>query len=171
MTEAVQFYAVMKIRGINPYVLVSKSQASRIQRDWKKPMPVLVRVNGQPSKAWPVNLMPTGLGSFYLYLHGEVREASQTKVGDRVEIEIRFNDKYKGGPEGPMPSWFKTPLDLNAEAKKSWTALPPSRKKEILRYITALKSPEARARNVARAMEVLSGKEGRFMARTWKKGA
>ena len=30
-----------------------------------------------------------------------------------------------------------------------------------------LKSPEARERNVARAIHVLSGNKGRFMARSW----
>jgi hypothetical protein len=42
-------------------------------------------------------------------------------------------------------------------------ALPPSRKKEILRYLTRLKSPEARARNVRRALAALSGSP----ERTW----
>jgi len=53
------------------------------------------------------------------------------------------------------------------KAKQAWDALIPSRKKEILRYFSWLKSPEARARNVARALHVLSGKGGRFMGRSW----
>jgi lipid A disaccharide synthetase len=48
--------------------------------------------------------------------------------------------------------------------------LIPSRKKEILRYFSWLKSPEARARNVARAIHVLSGHKARFMGRAWSKG-
>jgi uncharacterized protein YdeI (YjbR/CyaY-like superfamily) len=54
-----------------------------------------------------------------------------------------------------------------AQARKNWETLIPSRKKEILRYFARLKSPEARARNLERALHVLSGKRGRFMARAW----
>jgi uncharacterized protein YdeI (YjbR/CyaY-like superfamily) len=67
----------------------------------------------------------------------------------------------------PMPSWFRAPLLRNAKASRAWDALIPSRKKEILRYFSWLKSAEARERNVARALHVLSGKKGRFMARSW----
>jgi hypothetical protein len=48
--------------------------------------------------------------------------------------------------------------------------LVPSRQKEILRYFSSLKSDAARARNVDRAMRVLSGQRERFMARSWKDG-
>ena len=102
------FRARIKIRDGNPYVDISRSRARALKPGWRRPLPVLVRVNGQPArKPWRINLMPTG------------------------------------------------------------TALIPSRKKEILRYFSWLKSPEARERNVARAIHVLSGKKGRFMARSW----
>ena len=55
----------------------------------------------------------------------------------------------------------------NRRAKTNWLALTPSRKKEILRYFSRLKSPAARGRNLARAVHVLSGAAGRFMGRTW----
>ena len=55
-------------------------------------------------------------------------------------------------------------------AKKAFAALPPSRKKEMVRYLARLKSQAARDRNLARALEVLSGKSGRFMARAWVEG-
>ena len=66
-----------------------------------------------------------------------------------------------------MPDWFRIPLAKNRPAKKAWDALIPSRQKEILRYFSWLKSPAARTRNVERALHVLSGKKGRFMARSW----
>ena len=39
--------------------------------------------------------MPAGDGTFYLYLHEQVRTASGTGVGDRVEVELRFDDAYR----------------------------------------------------------------------------
>lgn len=111
--------------------------------------------------------MPVGDGSFYLYLEGDVRKASATKVGDLVSLYVQFDDEYKGGPTHPMPSWFADPLAQNSCAKKAWDALIPSRQKEILRYFSRLKSAESQVRNVEQALYVLSGGKGRFMARIW----
>jgi len=162
--------ATIQIRGINPSVSISAANAARLKTRWRKPMPVLIQVNGQPKPAWPINMMPRGDGGFYLYLHATVRNASKTKVGDRVKIEIKFNPAYRNGPQHLMPPAFKTALRRTPRARQSWTALPPSRQKEILRYLASLKSPEAKSRNITRALEVLSGKSTRFMARSWKDG-
>jgi len=160
-----RFDAAIKIRIGNPYILVSAVRAKKLKAGWKKPMPVLIRINGQPKKAWHINMMPVGNGSFYLYLHGDVRKASRTKVGDKVEVEIAFDATYKNGPMHPMPVWFRDALVKNTKAKKKWDELIPSRKKEILRYLSWLKSNEARERNVVKAVRMLEGKKGRWMGR------
>jgi hypothetical protein len=133
-------------------------------------MPALIRINGKPDEGWRINMMPAGDGSFRLYLSGQVRKSSGTGVGDRVNVEISFDAGYKGGPMHPLPSWFRTALANDPIARKNWDALSPSRRKEILRYFSWLKTPETRNRNLARALHVLSGKSGRFMARTWTGG-
>jgi hypothetical protein len=168
---SITFHATVKIRGVNPFILVSARRAQAIKPGWRKPLPVLVRLDGKPAKAWHINMMPVGNGSFYLYLHGEIRKASGAKVGDRVRVEIEFDAAYRSGPQHPMPRWFQQALAANPLAQKNWKALPPSRKKEILRYFSRLKSPESQARNLARAINVLSGEPGRFMARAWKNGS
>ncbi len=167
---ALKFTSVMKIRDGNPYIHVSKARTILIKPNWKKPLPVLIRINGKPEKAWQINMMPIGDGGFYLYLHGDVRKASNTYVGDRVEVEVKFDEKYKSGPMHPMPKWFADALDKNPVAKENWYRLIPSRQKEILRYFSWLKSQAAIERNLERAMRVLSGKSARFMARSWDKG-
>src|ERR1700722_2789237 len=78
------FTAVIKIRGVNPYILVSAVRANTVKPGWRKPIPVLVRINGKPDRQWRINLMPVGDGDFYLYLHGDVRRTSHASVGDRV---------------------------------------------------------------------------------------
>jgi hypothetical protein len=167
---AARFTSLIKIREGNPYVLVSAARAKTVKPDWRKPLPVLIRVNRKPTPPWRINMMPVGDGSFYLYLHGDVRKASGTKVGDRVQVEVRFDAQYKNGPQHRMPPWFSAALRKNPRALKNWEALIPSRKKEMLRYFARLKTPEARARNLAKALHVLSGKKGRFMAHTWEQG-
>ena len=165
--KALRFRAKIEIRGINPYVLVSAGQAARLKPDWRKPMPVRIQINGKPDRPWPINMMPTGDGSFFLYLHGEVRKASGTGVGDVVDVAVAFDGDYRGGPANPMPASFAEGLRLSPPAQNGWDSLPPSRQKEILRYLAQLKSPEAEKRNVARALHVLAGGEARFMGRSW----
>jgi Domain of unknown function (DUF1905)/Bacteriocin-protection, YdeI or OmpD-Associated len=162
-----RFRALIEIRGINPYVLVSAEQAARLKRNWRKPMPVRIQVNGKPDIPWRVNLMPVGDGSFYLYLQGQVRKESGTRVGDIARLTVEFDDEYRGGPVDPMPSWFGDELLRNSPAQGGWNSLPPSRQKEILRYLVRLKSPQAQQRNVQRALHVLAGGKARFMARWW----
>ncbi len=165
------FTGTIQIRGINPYVLVSKAQATQLQPDWRKPMPVLVQINGQPKEPWHINMMPVGNGEFYLYLHEIVRKASGTKVGDRVTVTLKFDNSYKNGPIHPMPTWFQAQLAANAVAGQNWQKLSPSRQKEILRNFATLKSEDARMKNMKQAMQVLSGVEARFMGRAWRNGS
>lgn len=165
-----QFRSVIQIRGINPYVRVDAELASRLRANWRKPLPVAIRINGQPEEPWRINMMPAGDGGFYLYLHEAVRKASGTKVGDSVTVQISFDPTYRSGPTNPVPRWFSAALKENPVASHAWKALIPSRRKEVLRYFATLKSPGARTRNLERAIAALSGGEVRFMARTWKDG-
>jgi hypothetical protein len=110
--------------------------------------------------------MPSGDGHFFLYLHDAVRKASRTKVGDKVTVTIKFDNDYKSGPQHPVQEWFGSALDKNSNAKRNWEVLSPSRKKEILRYFANLKSGEAKARILTRALNVLSGKKEQFMRRS-----
>jgi hypothetical protein len=166
----IEFWAIIKIRAINPYLEVPRRKAEALKSGWRKPMPVLVQLNGRPKEPWRINLMPRGDGSFYLYLHEKARSASGTRLGQKVRVGLSFDARYRGGPAHPMPAWFRVSLSRNKRAKAAWDALPPSRKKEILRYFSWLKSEQARERNVTRALEVLSGRSARFMARDWRNG-
>jgi len=142
-----------------------------LKSDWRKPMPVLLRINGNPTEAQHTNMMPTGDGGFYLYLNGIMRSSAGAAVGDRVSVEVEFDVGYRSGPQHCIPAWFKDALKENPDAKQNWDALPPSRRKEVLRYFAQLKSADARTRNLSKALYVLSGGQGRFMARTWTNGA
>jgi hypothetical protein len=110
-TDPLRFESVIKIRDGNPYIPISPDQAAKIKPGWRKPLPVLVQINGQPDQPWRINLMPVGDGGFYLYLHGDVRKSSNTKVGDCVTVEVSFDPAYQSGPQHPMPSWFSAALD------------------------------------------------------------
>lgn len=159
--------ATIEKRGINPYVRVSAELATRLRKNWRKPLPVLVQVNGKPAPPWRINMMPVGDGSFYLYLNSEVLKASKAKVGDVVDVELGFDEAYRSGPVDPMSDGFREALDKNQRARQAWSELTPSLQKEILRYMGRLKSVEAQERNIQLAIHVLSGGKGRFLARAW----
>lgn len=162
-----KFRATIEINKINPFALVSIARAKRLKAKWRKPMPVLVQINGEPKPAWTVNMMPCGDGSFYLYLHGAVGKASNSKVGDDVEVSLIFDQAYRNGPIHEVPAEFLVLLQAHPKAELAWSKLTPSRQKEILHYFAGLKSETARARNYAKAMRVLNGAKERFMARDW----
>jgi hypothetical protein len=164
------FTAVIEIRGVNPYVLVTKSHATRLKPGWRKPLPALVRINGKPREPHRINLMPVGDGHFYLYLNGVIRKAANAATGDSVLVWLDVDASYRNGPQHATPGWFREALKKNAQANKNWRALPPSRRKEVLRYFARLKSEQARARNLSRAMEALSRPKAHFMGRDWNQG-
>ncbi|WP_194953463.1 YdeI/OmpD-associated family protein [Sphingopyxis solisilvae] len=161
------FRAKIELRGINPYVWVTRARAGRIKAGWRRPMPVLVQINGQPNPPRRVNMMPAGDGGFYLYLDGVARKASNSRHGDMVDVAVVFDEEYRSGPQHDMLPDFVVRLDNNPTAKTRWDALAPSLQKEILRYLANLKSDVARRRNVERAIAVLGGAKERFLARDW----
>lgn len=165
----VAFRRTMLIRDGNPYVQVSPEEAARL-RPGRRTLPVLVTVDGKPDPPWRINLVPAGDGSFYLYLHGVVRKASGTGVGDTVRIALWFDEEYRNGPLYELAPWFKAALAKDKLAKANWDKLTPSRQKEIVRYLAWLKTDAARQRNLERALRVLRGQPERFMARSWSGG-
>jgi hypothetical protein len=162
--------ALIELVGVNPYVRVVADQAERLKPGWRGPMPVVVGINGVPNTRWRTNMMPVGEGAFNLYLHGEMRKASQTSVGEPVELELWFDEAYVNGPQHLIPAWFQAALDLDSAAHANWKRLAPSRQKELLRYFDRLKSTEAIDRNLVRVMHVLRGNQGHYMGRDWAGG-
>lgn len=166
---ALRFKSRIEIEGVNPFVRVSRERAARLRADWRRPMPVLIRINGFPDAPWRINMMPKPDGAFFLYLHGQVRKASGTSVGDRVSVEIAFDEGYRPGPAA-LPAFLKAAFKTHPKARAAYRALPPSRQKELVRHLARLKSEETRQRNLELALRALSGEKMRFMARDWTGG-
>ena len=169
--RTLEFTARIEITGINPYIRVRSQQAAALRPNWRRPMPVLVRIEGGSNTPWRTNMMPTGDGDFLLYLHGEMRKDSQTAVGDEVSIRLSFDAAYRGGPVHDLPEALRSALDGDVTARSNWDQLSPSRRKEVLRYLANLRSDNAVRRNVERLMLMLGGEDGRYMGRDWRDGA
>jgi hypothetical protein len=168
--ETLEIVGVIEIVGINPFVLLNALQAASLKPGWRKPMPVLLKLNGKPDTPWCTNMMPAGRGAFYLYLHGGMRKTAKVKVGDEVTLTLSFDDSYRNGPLHDSPEWFQEALEDDPVALANWNDLIPSRQKEVLRYFAGLKSDQAKRRNLMQAMRVLGGENDRFMGRDWLYG-
>ena len=66
--------------------------------------------------------MPSGTGDFYLYLHGEMRRESQTRVGDVVRLSIEFDHDYRNGPQHRMPEELE--VERGSSPLRSEISLP-----------------------------------------------
>jgi uncharacterized protein YdeI (YjbR/CyaY-like superfamily) len=146
--------------GINPYVLLPKDILNYLFTETGKDkghIPVRLIIN---EKAFIQHLVKYS-GKWRLYLNGPMRKTAGKDVGDFIDIKI---DHDKEERKMPVHAAFEQTLQKNKKAKNVFDKLPPSRQKEIHRYISNLKTPEAVDRNIKRAINFLLGKE-RFAGR------
>ncbi len=154
------FQAEILIIGINPYVLLPDATLNAVFAQVGKnkgPIPVHGTLEGHAF----IQTLVRYAGAWRLYLNGPMLKAAKKGVGDTVSVRIAFDPRDR---TVPMPVALAAALKKNAKARKVFEALPPSRRKEIMRYIGTLKGEAAIAKNVVRAMNFLTGKE-RFAGR------
>lgn len=138
--------------GVNPYVSVPAAVIKMLaaKRPGRGPIPVRGSLNGAPFRQTLVKYA----GAWRLYLNGPMLKAAHLAVGDRAEVTLDHDPEPR---TVPMVREFARALAAAPAAKAVFKALPPSRQKEILRYLANLRTPEARNRNVARMIAALPG--------------
>ena len=150
---------ILKI-GINPYVLVPaiilKQLFARAGRD-KGPIPVVLTIAGSEFQQHLVRYS----GKWRLYLNTPMRQTAGKEEGDIIEITIAYDTSVR---VAPVNDRFHSVLRRNKQALETFNSLPPSRQKEIVRYINALKTEASIERNITRAINFLMGTE-RFIGR------
>jgi len=159
-TKTYNFSATIKIIGINPYVSVPEVILSAIFIDAKKdkgPIPIHGTINDKP---YLQTLVKYG-GEWRLYINTVMLDNSPKRIGENIKVAIAFDPKDRSIE---MHLLLKKALAENEEANTVFEKLPPSRKKEIIRYISHLKTEEKIKENVLRAINFLLGKE-RFIGR------
>ena len=149
MKNSVSFSAKIGKLSINPVVDPSEKVLNAIFKQAGRstgPIAVCGTING----AEFIQTLVKYRGAWRLYINGEMLKASGIRVGDEAKIKIEFDPRPR---DIPIPGSFTTALQRNAEAKKAFDALSPSRQKEILRYLGFLKTnaksgPKAAFRSV-----------------------
>ncbi len=159
-TKTYNFSAIIKIIGINPYVSVPSAILSAIFNDAKKdkgPIPICGTIN---DKTYLQTLVRYS-GEWRLYINTIMLDNSPKRIGENIKITIAFDPKDRSIEMHPL---LKKALAENEKANAIFEKLTPSRKKEIIRYISHLKTEEKIKENVSRAINFLLGKE-RFIGR------
>ena len=154
------FSAEIFIIGINPYVLLPEDILQYLFKKAGKEkgsIPVYIIINQQKF----IQHLIRYSGKWRLYLNTPMRKAAAKDVGDIISLKIDFDAEERITPVHPQ---LETAFQKNQKAKKNFDKLPPSRQKEILRYINNIKTEESVARNIERAINFLTGQE-RFIGR------
>ncbi|MBS1951039.1 MAG: hypothetical protein OJF59_002938 [Cytophagales bacterium] len=158
--RSTQFTATLDRIGINPFIYVPgkilKILFKQARKD-KGHIPVCGLVNGNPYRQTLVKYS----GAWRLYINTSMLKNSPKRIGEQITISVEYDPSDR--TIKPHPEWTQS-LRQNRDAKKVFDSLSPSRRKEIVRYISSLKSQASINRNVARAINYLLG-NGSFVGR------
>jgi len=155
-----KFSAALEIIGINPFVFVPDAVLARIFKAADKDrgfIPIHGTVNTRPYKQTLVKFR----GAWRLYVNTSMLKDSPKRIGEIVKITIEFDPSDRTFKLHPKLS---KALKANQAAKAKFESLAPSRRNEIVRYISYLKTEESVDRNVLKAIKFLLGEE-RFVGR------
>ncbi len=147
------FKAKLDIIGINPFVFVPEAILLALFKNAgrdKGHIPVCGLVNGNPYEQTLLRYQ----GEWRLYISTSMLPNSPKRIGETIEVSIEVDQRDR--TLHPDPDLTKA-LAQSKEAQARFDTLPPSRRKEIIRYISILKTDESRAKNIERAIGFLLG--------------
>lgn len=155
-----EFTAKINIIGINPYVLVPENILEKIFIDAGKAkgaIPIKGLVSNMPYTQTLIKYK----SAWRLYINTKMVKNSPKRIGEIIELTIAFDEANRNIT--PHPKLTKA-LNENEKAKVIFDELPPYLKKEIVRYISFLKTEKSIDENVIKAVNFLLGKQ-RFIGR------
>ena len=143
---------------LNPCVIVPDNIVSKLyELAGKEKCPVQVKC--ELKKRWYEANVVKYKGAYRLYLHGIMRKETGIEVDDTIRVALVYDPAPR---MPPMPKEFRTALAENKEAKNVWKLQPRSRRKEILNYMSSLKTKESLIRNIEKVI-------GQFIEKANKK--
>lgn len=144
--------------GINPCVPVPKSIASRLTQE-KGFVAVKGTIEGY---AFVQTLVPVKGQGYRLYVNRFMLEGARVANGDSAVFVIERDLQEKSRETPQMPGLLKQKLKAT-NLTAMFEELTPSRKKDIIRYLSNLKSIESLSKNVNRLVKELQSKKNK----TW----
>ncbi len=149
-----QFKATLNIIGINPFVFVPEQILLSLFKAAGKDkgfIPIRGTVNGVPYEQTLVRYS----GEWRLYINTTMLPDSPKRIGESIDVTIEFDPRDR--TLQPHPD-LTAALAQNKQAEARFQQLSPSHRKEIIRYISAVKTDETRRKNIEKAIGFLLGK-------------
>ncbi|WP_317896590.1 YdeI/OmpD-associated family protein [Aurantibacillus circumpalustris] len=156
-----KFKAEIELAGINPFVLIPDKILVKIFKKAGKdkgPIPIKGKINRVAYVQSLVRLK----GVWRLYINASMLKNSPKRIGEFIEVMIEFDSTDR--TIKPHPKFTKA-LKENKEAKAVFDGLRPSLQKEIIKYLSFLKTDKSINENVIKAIGFLLGKQ-RFIGRS-----
>lgn len=154
------FSATLDIIGINPFVAVPEPILQSVFRQAGKDKGA-IPVKGSVNKISFRQTLVRYQGDWRLYINTKMLPKSPERIGELLRISLEFDPEERTIPIHPQ---LLRALQENPDAQEVFNRLRPSLQKEIVRYISFLKSEAAIAANVEKAIGFLLG-ENRFVGR------
>jgi hypothetical protein len=150
MNNGIQVFAasIYKV-GLIRYVDVPREVSRKIGS--APHLPVIGTVDGVPVRT---TLVSRGNGSYRMAIHGDIRKKLRSDTGAVVEIAIQLDEESR---EPELPPALVLALRNAPKAQRRFRAITTALRRQIVRYLTAVKSQQALERRV-----------GRFVAR-WER--
>lgn len=156
------FSAKIDLLGVNPFVRPPDDVlAALFTAAGKDKSPISVR--GTINSAAFQQSLVRYQGDWRLYINGVMARNAGFKFSNIVKIvgeQVTISLEYDPQPVayGMVPE-FQKALNADPNAQAAYYHLTQGRQKEILRYLTSLKSETALQRNIVRLMQHLRGEE------------
>ena len=146
-----RFVALIRKQGPNPYVKAPAAVSACFAEYARKGY---IQVYGTLEKAEiRGNLTPRG-GGHWLFLHAGMRAFAGVGVGDSVELVLRAVP----WDHVPIAEDCKAALENADGARKSFEAMSPSQRRELLRWVDAAESAGQRAKRIAVMVDQIRGR-------------
>ncbi len=143
--------------GINPCVVPPPEVLEYVFKQAKKrsgAIPVRGTIHGTQY----IQTLVKYAGHWRLYINGPMLKAAKLKNNDVAYITIEYDPSDRTVLQHPE---FSKVLARDPRAITAYNALPPSRQKEINRYLNGLKSDTVRTKNIGKVMDHLVGKRSK----------
>jgi len=143
MNNGIQVFAasIYKV-GVIRYVDVPREVSRKFGSS--PHVPVRGTVEGVPVRT---TLVSRGKGSYRMAIHGDIRKKLRVDAGAVVEIAIQLDEESR---EPELPPALVLALRNAPKVQRRFRAITTALRRQIVRYLTAVKSQEVLERRVSR---------------------
>lgn len=149
MLSPMRFTATLELGGKTATGIRVPDEVVEALGSGKRPK-VTVTLSGH---SYRTTVAPMG-GASYVPVAAEHREAAGLTAGDEVEVDLELDTAPR---EVVVPEDFAAALDADATAREAYERLSYSNRRRYVLVIEEAKTPETRARRIAKIVAELTG--------------